>query len=251
MQIGVVKEIKQAERRGRAHARRHPRAGPAAATTCSCRPARAGLRLARRGRTGARIVDTAEEVWGGRRAAPGQGQGADRARVRAHAAQPDPLHVPPPRGRRRRCTEALAAQRAPPAVAYETVQLPDRFAAAAHADERDRRRLAARSGAYLLVKPDGPGDSAGRRSGRRSRRMSLCSGAASSAPTRPRSPRGLGPTSSSWTSTSTACAISMMLGRQMSHVLATAYDPPHLLEADLVIGAVLIPGRRAAAGDEG
>ena len=122
-------------------------------------------------RAGATILPTADDVWGDRRPDP-QGQGADRGGVPPHAQGADPVHLPAP-GRRRGRAPTRCSSSGVTAIAYETVELPDRVAAAARPDVRGRR-------------PAGP-------AGRRARRCSAptaaaaCSWAACPACTPPRS----------------------------------------------------------------
>ena len=113
---------------------------------------------------GATIVADADEVWGGRR--PGaEGQGADRGGVPPHARRAwrsSPTCTWPPT---EACTDALLASR-DTAIAYETVQLRRRVAAAARPDVRGRgpsrpagRRLQpdAQSGGYGVLLGGVPG----------------------------------------------------------------------------------------------
>ena len=126
MIIGVP-EGDQDPRVPRGHgARRRARRSSRAATRCSSRRARAwaaGIPDAEYERSGAKIVETADEVW----------ERADmivkvkephRRRVRADARGPDPLHLLPPRRRDPQLTKALLKQKVA-AVAYETIQLDD------------------------------------------------------------------------------------------------------------------------------
>ena len=97
---------------------------------------------------GATILPDADEVWATARP-DAQGQGADRRGVPADARRSGALHLPAP-GR----VEGVHRRAARPQVtgiAYETVELPDRVAAAARPDVRGRR--AARA-AGRRVPPD-------------------------------------------------------------------------------------------------
>ena len=107
--------------------------------------------------------------------------------------------------------------------------------------------MSIQEGAKYLERPqEGPGDPAGRRARRRAGECGRSSAAASSAPTPPKSPPASAPTSSSWTSTSIACAISTT---SCPPTCTRSISDPHTIrdqirQADLVIGAVLIPGAR-------
>ena len=134
------------------------------------------------------------------------------------------------------------------AIAYETIRDAQRQPAAADADERGGRAHEHPGGGEVPgAAVRGPRHSAGRRAGRAAGQRRRSSAAASSAPTPPRSPPASAPTSPSSTSTSTACATSTTSCRATSpRSSATGTTSATALSrADLVIGAVLIPGAQA------
>ena len=134
------------------------------------------------------------------------------------------------------------------AIAYETIHDRQGRLPLPHADERDRREDEHSGGGEVSRKADdGPRHSAGRRAGRGA---GACRGAgrrASSAPTPPRWPRG-------WAANVVIMDINLDRLRYLDDVMPanvhTIFSDAHtvrehLLQADLVIGAVLIPGAKA------
>ena len=89
----------------------------------------------------------------GRRRAPAEGQGAARDRVPAAARGSRPLHLPSPR-RERALTRALVDSGAA-CVAYETVETDNRALPLLAPMSEIAGRLAAQAGAYFLEKPLG------------------------------------------------------------------------------------------------
>ena len=175
-----------------------------------------------------------------------EGEGAAAARVPAAARGPDPVHLPPPRRR-------PAAGRGADAVRLRRHRLRDRHRpprppAAAGADERGR----------------GPDERPGRRPSawRRCRAAPACCSAACPASTPPRwswsAAASPAPTPSAWrwawrrrsTCSTRAWSGSSELDLQFGPMLNTIYSTvdaieQHVATADLVIGAVLVPGATA------
>ena len=139
MRIGVAKEIKPDEYRVAltpAGARELVQRGHEVARRDAARARAARSRTTRTRRVGARI-GSVDEVWDGAELVL-KVKEPIAGRVPAAARGPRPLHLPPPR-RRRAADRARSSRAASPCVAYETVETDDRRAAAARADERDRR----------------------------------------------------------------------------------------------------------------
>ena len=188
---GMVRRHEDRRRQGD-QARRVPRRADAG-RRARARPARPRRR--RRDRRRARQRVPRRRVPGGRRAdrlgrrrlgrvrAPAEGQGADRARVRAAARRPRALHLPPHRGRRAADAGARRQRRHRRRVRDGRDGRP--AAAAARADERGRRPARRAGGRVLPREAARRPRAAARRRRRASRRAaSSSSAAASSATTR-------------------------------------------------------------------
>ena len=230
---------------GRAHAGRRTRAGG---------PGTRGRGRARGG-TGSAFADAeyvaagaevvAASTRSGTRRAGAQGQGAAADELAASGEGQmlfTYLHLAPDP----ELTQALIASGAT-GIAYETVETADRPPAAAGADERGRRAPRRRRRAPLLEHRKGGMGCCSAACRRRRRRRSSCSAAGSSAPT----PRG-------WRSASGGRVVldrSIDRMRELDADLRRPRDRslrrPALeveerdREADLVIGAVLVPGAQA------
>ena len=101
---------------------------------------------------GARIASV-DEVWALGRAAA-EGEGADRRGIPAAARGPDAVHVPA--HRRRRAAHARTRRHpASPAIAYETVETPDRRLPLLAPMSEVAGRLAPQMGAWSLEKAHG------------------------------------------------------------------------------------------------
>ena len=182
----------------------------------------------------------------GRSRSAAQGQGADRGRVRPDARGPDALHLPAP-GR------VAVVHRCADGVGHHVDRLRDRAdrrrrVAPARADERGRGS-AVRSGRRLPpdAHPRWPRRPDGRRARRRSRPTSSSSAAEWPATTPPPSPKGMGARVTVSTSTSTRCARSTPSSAAASRpATRRALELEEAVkQADLVIGAVLVPGAKA------
>ena len=154
---------------------------PRTATRCSSRRAPASAPRSRTPSTkaaGAKILDGPDEVWGTADMVL-KVKEPDRRGVPPDARGPDPLHLPPPGGRQAPHRRADLARKVT-GIAYETVQLPVRRAAAALPDVRGRRlpgapgrRVLAAQGPGRPRRPDGWRRRRGQRQGRHHRRRRL------------------------------------------------------------------------------
>ena len=154
------------------------------------------------------------------------------------------LHLAAERGAHRRAWSSSGIT----AIAYETVQLPIARAPAARPDERGRRPARADRRRQRDAAPERrPRPARAGRARHPSRRTSSCSAAASPAPTRSRSPSASAPTSRCSTPTSSGCASSTPLyAGRIKTIASNSFEIEQaVLDADLVIGSVLVPGAKA------
>ena len=154
MRIGVAKEIKSDEYR--------VALTPAGARELVDARSRGHRRDRRRGRQrvprravhGRRRADRLGRRGVGARRAAAEGQGADRARVRAAARRADAVHVPAHRRRRAADAGARRERRSPPWRTRRSRRTTARLPLLAPMSEV-AGRLAAQAGAYFLEKPLG------------------------------------------------------------------------------------------------
>ncbi len=192
---------------------------------------------------GAKIVDSADESWDLR--ARAQGQGARGAGVPPHAGGPDPLHLPPPRRRAppsRRCSPGglrRLRDRVRPRTARCRSSRPCREVAG---------RLAPQVGAHTLMKAqrrarraDGWRARRAPGQGRRDRRRRLpATNAATHRRRHGRRRHPAGPRLEKLRAARPPLRPKLRTLASTSLSLEQA-----VLEADLVIGAVLVPGAKA------
>ena len=182
---------------------------------------------------------------GHRRHGP-QGQGAGRGGVRPDAGGPDPLHLPPPR--RRQAADRGADRRArSPRIAYETVQLPSGGLPLLYPMSEVAGCLAPQVGAHSLLKAKGGrGVLMGGVGGVANAKVVII-GAGVSGQNAANIALGMGADVTLLDTDLDKLRMSFWRYNNRVHGLASSKlaIEQQVMEADMVIGAVLIPGAAA------
>ena len=248
MIVGIPKEVKDNEFRV---------AATPEGSASWCTPATGSLvevgrgRSARRCRTidsrarARRSLPDADAVFARRRHDP-EGEGAPAAGIRALPRGPAPVHLPAPRGRRR--AHAVPGERKVAAVAYETVQTPDGRLPLLAPMSEIAGRMAPHVGATL------PGAAVRRPRRAHGRRRRACARLGSWCWA-----RGWPGTNAAWIAAGMEAEVIVVdknvdrlrfvdqiwRGRIQTRDVDPLAIEQLVLEADLVIGAVLVPGAKA------